>query len=498
MKSVMDDDEFESLPLKHMIEGLMTLNATEYNGASFQSLEGMAWTERFLSGKTRLYKFLRAVFLDLHDSLGFQRLHLYPLVQQHIQACIAQMIASEMLMRRLDYFVCYRVVGDKILSYEVNSFLLYLLHTFFSSNTLHSTNHHGSKTNDRNKEHTHLKPQASATNNSNGRHSLVVPPSPPPLICTPSLRDNDYPLNMQSLLAFFDKSQFQQTDTKKKKAFKSHEDHPHQHQAMMAMMSESSDDEDLSSFETAKRREFSTDMDGAIQVSVLAANCSLRVTDAKHSRYVKYARGLSHEREAPPTTFVNGYDSAAVLWIEQCARDVQLVLDIPYRTAHPLIEELIRFYHERLAPRYETKGHLLQICMPRVGGLDLESYAYLSLAWGSPVHVWEKANGQFEIRSVYEDVEATRQAGCIRRVPMAEVLHMPEMTGVQLRFIAHPNLFLQHGVFVGNLQSASEQYDRAALFHFMCELFRPYYTGAAAAMRVKPIHWSRWAASSPP
>jgi hypothetical protein len=131
--------------------------------------------------------------------------------------------------------------------------------------------------------------------------------------------------------------------------------------------------------------------------------------------------------------------------------------------------ELLQFYHTMLGQQRETQGgHLLQICLPRVGGLDLEEFSYLSLAWGAPVHVWEKHSGAFEIRSVYDDVDTLTSAGCIRRVPMAELLHMPEMTAVQLLLIAHPNLFLLHGVCVGNLESGSEHYDRAVLFRYLC------------------------------
>ena len=424
----------DTLPLKH-IEWLMALNEKEYDGTRFQSLDGMAFFERVLSKKERLYRFLRAVFSDLQSSREFERLALYPLVQQHIQACITHMIASEMLMRRHDYFVCYRVIGDKILSYELNSFLLYLLHDTFSSEP--------------------------------SMLSRV-----PPLICTPSLRDNNYPLNMQSLLAFFDKSKVQPQSTK---------------QLQIQHQSESESEDDSYTFETAIARESTTDMHTGIQLSVIAANCSLRVTDARHSIYFKYARGLSHEYEAPPTTFVNGYESAAVDWIMQCVCDLQLVFNITCGKAESLIAEMLQFYQTILAPQRETQGHLLQICLPRMGGLDLEEYAYLSLAWGSPVHVWEKTSGSFEIRSVYDHVETLTKAGCIRRVPMAEVLHMPEMTAVQLRLIAHPNLFLQHGVCVGNLESGSEHYDRAVLFRFLCKLFQPYYTA-----NIKPIHWSRW------
>jgi hypothetical protein len=66
------------------------------------------------------------------------------------------MIASEMVMRRCNYFLCYRIVGDKLLSYELNSFLLYLLHHTFAKNA---------------------------------PTSVMPSGHPPPLICTPSLRD---------------------------------------------------------------------------------------------------------------------------------------------------------------------------------------------------------------------------------------------------------------------------------------------------------------------
>ena len=446
--------QMDTLPLKH-IEWLMTLNEREYDGASFQSLDAMAFSERVMSKKERLYRFLGAVFSDLQSSWQFERLAPYPLVQQHIQACITHMIASEMLMRRYDYFVCYRIVGDKILSYELNSFLLYLLHNTFS-------------------------------NASTVMHGV------PPLICTPSLRDNNYPLNMQSLLAFFDKRKIQQQQQEQSKK-QQQQQQIQDKQMHQESESESEDDDDDSfAFENAIPRESTTDMHQVIQLSVIAANCSLRVTDARQSHYFKYARGLSHECEAPPTTFVNGYGSAAVDWVSQCVSDLQLVFNITCRKAESLIAELLQFYQTMLAPQRETQGHLLQICLPRVGGLDLEEYAYLSLAWGSPVHVWEKNTGAFEIRSVYDDVDTLTRAGCIRRVPMAEVLHMPEMSAVQLRLIAHPNLFLQHGVCVGNLESGSEHYDRAVLFRFLRELLRPYYT-----VNIKPIHWSRWMRRSP-
>ena len=459
----------DTLPLKH-IEWLMTLNEREYGGTSFQSLDGMAFSERVLSKKERLYRFLRAVFSDLQSSWQFERLAPYPLVQQHIQACITHMIASEMLMRRYDYFVCYRIVGDKLLSYELNSFLLYLLH------------------------HTFAPPKKNAP-----PLSVMLSGHPPPLICTPSLRDKNYPLNMQSLLAFFDKrkrqhrQQEQEAEQQKSKTLQDRVVGMHQEQSEESE-SDDEDDEERYTFETTVPRESTTNMHQGIQLSVISANCSLRVTDARHSPYFKYARGLTHEYEAPPTTFASGYESAAVDWVSQCVDDLQLVFDIPYGKAEGLIAELLQFYHTMMLKPQKSQGrtqageggHLLQICLPRVGGLDLEEYAYLSLAWGAPVHVWEKHTGAFEIRSVYDDADTLTSAGCIRKVPMAEVLHMPEMTAVQLRLIAHPNLFLQHGVCVGNLESGSEQYDRAVLFRYLCELFRPYYT-----VNIKPIHWSR-------
>jgi hypothetical protein len=268
----------DTLPLKH-IEWLMTLNEREYEGTSFQSLDGMAFSERVLSKKQRLYWFLRAVFSDLQSSRQFERLAPYPLVQQHIQACITHMIASEMVMRLCNYLVCYRIAGDKLLSYELNSFLLYLLHHTFAN------------------------------------ASTVMPSGPPPLICTPSLRDKNYPLNMQSLLVFFDKRKVQQQEQSKKLQDRG-----------MHQESESEsdyDNDDHYTFETTAPRETTTDMHQGIQLSVISANCSLRVTDARHSPYFQYARGLSHEYEAPPTTFASRYESAAVDWLSQCVDDLR-------------------------------------------------------------------------------------------------------------------------------------------------------------------------------
>jgi len=135
---------------------------------------------------------------------------------------------------------------------------------------------------------------------------------------------------------------------------------------------------------------------------------------------------------------------------------------------------------------FVAKGHTLQICLPRAA---LDRFAYPSVAWGHPVSLYSEIQAKNEpmILHVFPVSEqrfygAKKTPKGMRPVPQAEFLRSPEISELQTRILAHPNLYLRHGA-VCNVFHGNPNFDPRAFRGRMLQILQPLIARAQAQQR---------------
>lgn len=291
----------------------------------------------------------------------------------HLLRSIGNVLLNELTLNSCKHCVFYRLVTEKMISYEINTVLLHLLgHTVRESHT-----------------------------------------SPLNLIPTPSIMEKEYPVSMKALMDMFD------------------------------------------------TRCIQSDMECA--EFMISTNCSLLPT-GYDSKY--HAEPLFHELEANPARFYYGYD-ATFVWSFTARETLEKIMGVDPKTARDIVTNISSLYKAQFKEN-DHVGHLIQISIPET---EVERFAYMSVAYGHPVQVIEHTNGRRMAHQLFNQKENPRS----RKLTMLEALASPEISKLQARIIAHPNLFLLHGATV-SVESAHAGFDRKRFQDEMIKLLEPLAT----------------------
>ena len=191
------------------------------------------------------------------------------------------------------------------------------------------------------------------------------------------------------------------------------------------------------------------DSDPEISRVLLSVNNCLEPT--YHSRAVYH---VNHSAEAAPLRFfLDGYNETRA-YRDTMSTFLCEFMDVPKAAADSAVEQVMAEYKASLPPKstddgFVAKGHTLQICLPRAA---LDRFAYPSVAWGHPVSLYSEIQAKNEpmILHVFPVSEqrfygAKKTPKGMRPVPQAEFLRSPEISELQTRILAHPNLYLHRG-----------------------------------------------------
>ena len=188
---------------------------------------------------------------------------------------------------------------------------------------------------------------------------------------------------------------------------------------------------------------------------------------------------LKHEVEAEPIEyFLEGYDETHY-YIDTMCRFLQEFFQLTEAEADSFVKALENAYVAALPANQDgfvATGHIVQICLPRAA---LDRFAYPSIAWGFPAKLFKDSAGRTHVFPVFKDMRYSkkilRDTAGMMPVSQAEFLRSPEMSGLQTRILAHPNLFLVHGA-VCNVFHANPGFDARAFRARMLEILHPLVT----------------------
>jgi len=228
------------------------------------------------------------------------------------------------------------------------------------------------------------------------------------------------------------------------------------------------------------------DSDPEISRVLLSVNNCLEPT--YHSRVAYH---VNHGVEAEPLKyFFTGYNETRAYRGTMCTFLCEF-MGVSEAVAEAAVEQLMAEYKALLPPKstddgFVAKGHTLQICLPRAA---LDRFAYPSEAWGHPVSLYSEIQAKNEpmILHVFPVSEqrfygAKKTPKGMRPVPQAEFLRSPEISELQTRILAHPNLYLRHGA-VCNVFHGNPNFDPRAFRGRMLQILQPLIARAQAQQR---------------
>lgn len=150
--------------------------------------------------------------------------------------------------------------------------------------------------------------------------------------------------------------------------------------------------------------------------------------------------GLTHEMEASPLNYYEGYDETNT-YVEEMERFMREFFGLAPDVSVVAVRAMFELYHLAHQRRDTFTGHCLQICLPYAA---LQRFAYPCVSWGQPVTLWLDQDDKLHVFDVHGPASPTDFK---RQLSLAEVLRRPELCELQTRILAHPNLFLTAGAF---------------------------------------------------
>ena len=208
-----------------------------------------------------------------------------------------------------------------------------------------------------------------------------------------------------------------------------------------------------------------------------------------HSRVAYH---VNHGVEAEPLKyFFSGYNETRAYRGTMCTFLCEF-MGVSEAVAEVAVEQVMAEYKASLPPKstddgFVAKGHTLQICLPRAA---LDRFAYPSEAWGHPVSLYREIedDDNDEARTHAFPMFDHRFFGAKKTpkgmtpVPQAEFLRSPEISELQTRILAHPNLYLRHGA-VCNVFHGNPNFDQRAFRGRMLQILQPLIARAQAQHR---------------
>ena len=222
-----------------------------------------------------------------------------------------------------------------------------------------------------------------------------------------------------------------------------------------------------------KSGEICHDLEDLCQETILSANCTLLPEG--------YDRGFHHISlrpavEAAPTRFAKGgfvNERSDKIMLETMETVLGMSSDVAGVTLDR-VNKLYSAYYVSPNDKDFSVGHCVQLLIPKPA---LMQSTYLCVAYGAPVEVVETPTGTLQAQAVVCTPSMLRTDTYIVdgiAVPMDTFLTLhPQLSHLQARIIAHPTLFIQHGV-EAVVESANPNYDRDRFQRELEVLLEPY------------------------
>lgn len=188
---------------------------------------------------------------------------------------------------------------------------------------------------------------------------------------------------------------------------------------------------------------------------------------------------VQHSAEAAPlSNLFTGYN-ATIAYESKITSTLRTLLEMSTEEAERVLTEMLALYRAQFQAlpmgADVADAHTLQICIPRS---QLERFAYPCVAWGYPVRLFLSRTERIHAFPVfehnrYEGYGSEPESAMEAPLSLTEFLRMPEMSDLQTRILAHPNLFLRHGA-VTNVFHTDPHFDPARFRAQMIELLRSW------------------------
>ena len=223
--------------------------------------------------------------------------------------------------------------------------------------------------------------------------------------------------------------------------------------------------------------------------SLLSVNNCINPTKLQNYNFVYH---LIHDAEASPLKCLfDGYDET-ITYTATMRAFAESFFGLSKEDAKALVTQIMTLYDEFIkvpnADGNVARGHTLQICIPR-GVID--KFVYPCASWGHPVRIFKAGDcddsddaSQVHVLPVHESqwYYSKKSSEGMTPISQLEFLRSPNLSNLQSRILAHPNLFLKHGA-VTNVFHGNQSFDEAGFRHSLIALLRPHIDIAIARQK---------------
>jgi hypothetical protein len=222
--------------------------------------------------------------------------------------------------------------------------------------------------------------------------------------------------------------------------------------------------------------------------SLLSVNNCINPTKLQNYKFVYH---LIHDAEASPLNCLfNGYDET-IAYTDTMRAFAESFFGLSKEDAKALVTQIMTLYDEFIkvpnADGNAARGHTLQICIPR-GVID--RFVYPCASWGHPVRIFKAGDcddsdeARVHVLPFHESQWYYSKMSSEGMTPISqrEFLRSPNLSNLQSRILAHPNLFLKHGA-VTNVFHGNQSFDEAGFRQSLIALLHPHIDTAIARQK---------------
>jgi hypothetical protein len=234
---------------------------------------------------------------------------------------------------------------------------------------------------------------------------------------------------------------------------------------------------------------FDNDSSPAAARSLLSVNNCINPTRLQNYDFVYH---MIHDAEASPLKFLfDGYNET-IEYTETMREFTEKFFGLSKEDAKALVTRIMALYDDFIkvpnADGNAARGHTLQICIPS-GVVD--QFVYPCASWGHPARIFKDSDCDgdatvhvlpvFKSQLYYSD----KSSEGMTPISQPELLQSPNLSNLQSRILAHPNLFLKHGA-VTNVFHGNQSFDEAGFRHSLIALLRPHIDAAIEQQKSLP------------
>jgi hypothetical protein len=234
--------------------------------------------------------------------------------------------------------------------------------------------------------------------------------------------------------------------------------------------------------------------------SLISVNNCLNPTRRQNYDFVYH---MIHDAEASPLKFLfEGYNET-IEYSETMREFTEKFFGLNKDDARALVTRIMELYDNFIkvpnADGNAARGHTLQICIPRAA---INKFVYQCASWGHPARIFkdcaagdasddELHQARVHAFPVFESQQYYSNASSegMTLTSQEEHLRSPNLSNLQSRIIAHPNLFLEYGA-VTNVFHGNQSFDEVGFRRSLIALLRPHID--AAIVRQQSLSYSRF------